>query len=119
MDWQTVISVISFIAVLAILIERSLSMIFEHPLYKRLAGDLRIKEVIALSVSFVVCYAWGYDAFAKLFSGPDSLFGYILTALAVAGGSKGSLVLFRDILGARDAAVAAPGTEVTTPPTNN
>ncbi len=60
---------------------------------------------MALIVSFLVIYAYKFDAMAIIFNEEkNSLIGYLLTAGVIAGGSKGSIKLFRDFLGWKSAA---------------
>ena len=67
--------------------------------------DKGLKEPVALIVSFLVIYIYQFDAMAIIFSKEKNSFvGYLLTAGIIAGGSKGSIKLFREFLGWKSAA---------------
>lgn len=58
-----------------------------------------LKEVIAFGVSAAVCWYWDFDALSMiLLKDSVTLYGAIITGGVVAGGSKASVKLFRDIL---------------------
>lgn len=87
------------LAVLSILLERSLSVIFEHRIYQDLFNKWHIKEIVAFWTAYCICNWCKFDIYACIFAIPTSTFGTILTALAVGGGAKGSIKLFQDVLG--------------------
>jgi hypothetical protein len=116
------------VVVLAIVLERGLSFIFEirlagPRLRRRLPGEpeapmiaeilgATIKAGITYVAAFGLCFGFGFDVFGPLFgvkpvAGPPVL-EVFLTAAVVAGGSAGAIKLFQDVLGmsktARDAA---------------
>ena len=99
-DWDVTMDVIGTIGVLAILIERGLALFFGiKPLVIKLSRN-GIKEAIAFVVSFLVVRHFDFDAYAIIMnSKTTSVWGYILTALTVAGGTKGAIKLFEDLLG--------------------
>jgi hypothetical protein len=54
-----------------------------------------------------VCRHWDFDALSVLFGKPSSqLWGHIVTGAIIAGGSKASLVLFHNVIGAMSSAEA-------------
>lgn len=58
-----------------------------------------LKEIITLVVAFSVCCYWDFDAFSILMPvshAKMTLFGELLTAMIVAGGSKAAVKLFTD-----------------------
>jgi hypothetical protein len=66
-----------------------------------------VKELIAFGVSFAVCWYWDFDALSVLMPVSHSrmtLFGELITAMVVAGGSKGAMKLFTDWLGIKSSA---------------
>ena len=107
LDWERVFEVLVAIVVLSFLIERALSVLFETPFFVNKVdtqgnGIIRkgIKELIAIIVSIIVCIIWEFDAISMVFLKEKvTIFGAAITGGIVAGGSKGSLKLFRDILG--------------------
>ena len=97
---DVVVEVLTMIILLALIIERALSVLFE---WRRLIEKLDskgIKEPVALIVSFAVVVNYKFDALAIVFSNEsNSYFGYFVTAAVIAGGSKGAIKLFRDWMG--------------------
>lgn len=96
-DGELVFEVLGTIVLLSLFIERALSVIFEwRPLIPVLSSK-GLKEPIAFAASAVVCFWKDFDALAIIFRDEKtSIVGLLLTALIVAGGSKGSVKLFRD-----------------------
>ncbi len=105
LDWDRTFEVVATIALVAVMIERALSLIFENRAFvTRLQGS-PVKEVIAFAVSAAVCVWWHFDAVSTiLLTDHTSYPGELITAAVVAGGSKGSVKLFRDVLGVRSTA---------------
>lgn len=59
-----------------------------------------IKELVATAVALSICWARDFDAVAIILLSKETGFpGVLVSALVVAGGSKASVKLFRDILG--------------------
>lgn len=88
------------IVILSMLIERALSPIYEWRPVLEAIKDKNVKEPIAIVVSVAAVVYVDVDALKIIFSRPESSWiGYLLTGLVVAGGSKGSIALFRDYLG--------------------
>lgn len=100
MSAEVVGEVLGTIVVLSMLIERALSPFFEwRPILKKIKSK-GIKEPVAFLVSLVVVYFYKFDALAIMFKEEEpSWLGYAVTAGIIAGGSKGSIKLFRDYLG--------------------
>lgn len=96
---DVVAEVLGTIVLLSLFIERALSPVFEwRPVLNKIKNK-GIKEPIALVVSFLVVYLYKFDAMAVIFSQEaNSFVGYLITTGVVAGGSKGSIKLFRDWL---------------------
>lgn len=66
-----------------------------------------VKEAIALGVSLLVCWNWDFDAISILLPVSHSamtLLGMFITAMVIAGGSKGAAKLFSDWLGIKSSA---------------
>ncbi len=106
MDWELTIEVLAGIVVLSFLVERALSIIFEHEWFLNQAWEQKTKELIALVVSIVVVAYWKFDAVSIMFhADKQSTIGYILTGAIISGGSKASLKLFHDILDIKSGAL--------------
>jgi hypothetical protein len=64
-----------------------------------LAGN-NIKELITFVVCLVICVYWKIDALSVILHGDKvNALGMAISAGVIAGGSKASLKLFRDIMG--------------------
>lgn len=99
LDWERLIEVLITIVVLAFFLERSLSLLFESRFFINRFQGKSLKEVIAFGVSAAVCWYWDFDALSMiLLKDSVTLYGAIITGGVVAGGSKASVKLFRDIL---------------------
>jgi hypothetical protein len=104
-DAGRVAEVLLAIIVLSFFVERALALVFEHRLFSRKLARRGLKEPLALLVSFVVCRYWDFDAISVLFVKEHTQFwGHLITAAIVAGGSKASTKLFRDVLGVMSSA---------------
>lgn len=59
-----------------------------------------VREIIALVVSFGVCWYWDVDAMSILLQTKETVTvaGMVVTAGIISGGAKGSSVLFKDFL---------------------
>ena len=94
---DVVAEVLGMVVLLSLFIERALSPVFEWRVILDKMQGKGGKEPIALLVSFLVVHQYQFDAMAILFSQEkNSWVGYLITAAVVAGGSKGSIKLFRD-----------------------
>ena len=105
LDYERLFEVLITIVVFSFLIERILSVVFETQwfitIYDKDVKRKGLKEVITLILSIAVCIFWQLDAFSIILVSHSEMQipGYILTGAIVAGGSKGSLKLFRDVMG--------------------
>ena len=105
LDWDRTFEALGGIVVLAFLLERSLALFFENRrLVRRLEGQ-GVKELIAFVVALAVCVRWRFDAVSIIvLSEHTTYLGEAITAGVIAGGSKASVKLFRDVLGFRSSA---------------
>ena len=109
-DWDVLAEVLVTIIVLAFFIERALALVFEHRVYVNKLNEKGYKELIAFLVSLGVVFYWQFDALGILFrADQNSWWGYLITAAIIAGGSKASIKLFQDLMGAKSAAAKAAG----------
>jgi len=59
-----------------------------------------IKEIIAVLVAVAGCAYWQFDAVSMIFlKSTVTWLGFVITGAIIAGGSKASIKLFRDIMG--------------------
>ena len=91
-NWEAIIGVLSQVCLIAIFQERALALVFEHRgLVDKLKGW---KEVIAFAVSFAICRTWDIDVIGAILGHPhEHRLGVMLSALAIAGGSKLPMIL--------------------------
>ena len=99
LDWNRVGEGLITLIILSMLIERALSIVFEHRLFIKKFDKKGLKEIIAFIVSFAVCWIWQFDIISMvLVADTTSHVGEFITAAVIAGGSKGSIKLFNDIM---------------------
>ena len=97
---DVVAEVLGTIVLLSLFVERALAPLFEWRIVLDKIKEKGVKEPVAFAVSFLVIYIYKFDALAVVFSQEaNSFVGYLITAAIVAGGSKGSVKLFRDYFG--------------------
>lgn len=100
LDWDRVFEALAAIVVLSMFVERSLILVFEHKLYKEKLSGKGFKALIAFVSSFLICKFWDFDAVSIIFYKDQTvIWGHLLTAGVIAGGSKGSIKLFQDVMG--------------------
>ena len=105
LDYERLFEVLVTITVFSFLVERALSVIFESRWFIDAyeANQIRkgLKEVIALAVSIALCVFWQFDAISIIVVSKAEMQipGYILTGAVIAGGSKASIKLFKDVMG--------------------
>ena len=105
LDWDRTLEVLSAVVVLSLLIERALAPLFESRWLVKKLDKKSLKEAIAYVVALVVCVKWQIDAISMtVLSEHTSYVGEAVTAGVIAGGSKGSIKLFRDVLGFKSSA---------------
>jgi hypothetical protein len=113
-----VVSQLGLVVALSIIVERALSVVFGARVFVERWSRRSLKEVIAVAVSIGVCIHWDVDVVAALVdgeAGSEQLLGKLLTAGVVAGGSKASLKLFRDVLGIKSKAEQAEPSSPSSP----
>ncbi len=125
-NYERLFEVLISIVVFSFFIERALSVIFEsrlfiektegHPPQPEIRNEQGVviqkaapaqekkkgvKELIAIIVSISFCYYWQFDAITIMLASHEKVTipGMILSALIIAGGSKASMALFKDLLG--------------------
>ncbi len=100
LDYARLFEVLIAIVILAFLLERALSLLFESRFFINHGQGKSLKELIAFVAGIVVCWYWDFDAISMIFlKAKVTYFGAALTGAIVAGGSKASIKLFRDIFG--------------------
>jgi hypothetical protein len=93
-DYTQLTEAIFVVILLSFIIERVLSVIFEHELYKKYLDGKGLSAAIAVVLSFFVCRQFHFDLPAIMFKTPETSFlGILLTAMLISGGSKGTMQL--------------------------
>lgn len=110
-DWPRLFEALSVLVLLSILVERALSVVFESQAFIDLTKDRKepgwkmSRELIATAVSIATCAFWHFDLVSiVLVADQSSWAGYVITGAVIAGGSKGSIKLFREFLGFKSGA---------------
>lgn len=110
-NWDVLLEVFGVIVVLAFFVERMLSLVFEHRYFVRLLDEKGVKEPIAFAVALGIVRYWNFDALSIILNAEAvSWWGQIVTAAIIAGGSKASIKLFHDVMGARSTMAKASST---------
>jgi hypothetical protein len=105
LDWERTFEVLAASVVLAFILERGLALIFENRVLLPHLENKGVKELIAFVVALVVCVRWQFDAVSMIIlTAHTSHVGEFVTAGVIAGGSKASVKLFRDVLGFKSTA---------------
>lgn len=99
LDWDRLMEVLTAIVVLSFILERALALLFEHRVFVDKLASQGLKEPIAFMLALLVCWKWQFDAISMtVLSDKTSFIGEAITAGIIAGGGKGALRLFRDVL---------------------
>jgi len=114
LDWERTFEALIGIVIFSFVIERALAVLFESRWFIRNFQENEnirnksIKELIALAVSIAICIAWKFDAISIIFLRANiTVAGSIITGAVVAGGSKASVKLFKEMMGFMSDAEAA------------
>jgi chromate transport protein ChrA len=99
LDMEKVFQLCVYLVVLSIFLERALALVFEHRWMIQRDNLHGKKELITFIVAFFICWKWDFDAFAVLNNAAVTHWGMVLSAMILAGGTKGSMKLMQDVLG--------------------
>lgn len=98
-DGDRLLEVLFALIVLSFFVERALAVLYENRWFLKKTKGHSVKEWITFGVSFAVCRYWDFDALSVLLVKDKTLlWGHVITAAIVAGGSKASIKLFQDVL---------------------
>lgn len=108
MDWNRLFEVLVTLIVLAFFVERALSLLFEWRHFVSRFAAAGLKEPLAFVLALLVTWQWKFDALGVVMDDPaPSFIGQLITAAVIAGGSKASIKLFKDIAGVGNTVAAA------------
>jgi uncharacterized BrkB/YihY/UPF0761 family membrane protein len=101
---QPLLAALSVVVFLSLILERALSVVFEWGLWDQWLAQKKLRAPLAFLASYAICAALKFDILGALPNQtiPDySMFsiGSFLTAATIAGGSKGAITLFQEVLG--------------------
>jgi hypothetical protein len=100
LDWERLGEVLIAVIVFSFFLERALALLFESRFFISRFDKKSLKELIAFIVCTLVCIFWKFDALSFVFPRESTtLIGYIITGAIIAGGSKASIKLFKDVMG--------------------
>ena len=119
-NWDAVLWILVRFAILSLVIERALYVVFEWALFEKLESILDskigiwfdVKPAIAIAVSVLAIAELDIDLIAALFATPATTAGLVLTGLYVAGGSKAVFMMFDRFRELREAKATAEITKV-------
>lgn len=104
LDWDRLTQMLAAVVVLSFIVERALAPIVEHRVFLNKYAEKGVKEWLAMIVGIGVCVYWRFDAVSTVVTESITMPGMLLTGALIAGGSKGSVKLFHDVLGIRSSA---------------
>lgn len=105
LDWARTFEVLTAIVIMSFIVERFLSVLFEARRLMPFFAGSGMKELVAVGVSTAVCIYGNFDAVSMiLLRETTAIPGEIITGGVIAGGSKASVKLFRDMLEFRSSA---------------
>jgi hypothetical protein len=112
LDWERTFEVLGAIVVLSFFLERALAMLFEHRWFIRRFAKKGVKEPLSYALALAVVLYLDFDALSMIvLQEKTALPGYLLTAGVIAGGSKGAVKLFHDVLDWKSTAYRAAQAE--------
>ncbi len=103
-DWvQGVAGALGLVVVLAMVLERALSVIFEWGAWDVWLARKNLRAPLSLLASYLICAYMKLDILLTIGKQDPSKFalfsiGTFVTAATIAGGSKGAITLFQEVL---------------------
>ena len=107
-----VFKIVWVVTVLAFMIERALAILFEHRLWIRMEERLHLKgmkELVAIALAYNLSAWASFDAPALMFHKESGRYSMLITALVIAGGSKGAVKLMQGYMGIRKPSLTRRG----------
>lgn len=99
LDWDRTAEVLATIIVLAFMLERALAWLFELEWWVRSPRARSLRPYVTLVAAAGICWYLKFDAFSIILpQAKTNTIGYVVTAMVIAGGSKASIALFRDVM---------------------
>jgi hypothetical protein len=104
-EWVTaVLGGLGLIVVLSMVLERALAVLFEWGVWDVWLAKSKLRAPLAFLASYLVCVSLKFDILIVIGKKDPATFavysiGTLLTASTIAGGSKGAITLFQNVLG--------------------
>lgn len=102
MNYEALLAALLTLVIVAMILERGLSVLFQWRWWKKYCDGLGLKTIVALAISWAICTKYGFDFFAMGFAKDPSVSGYLVTAMFVSGGSKLILSVIHQIRAFKD-----------------
>lgn len=119
MQYDDIGKTLVVLTVLAFFVERALALVFEHDWWVALEAKRNVgwvKEFLALFVSYCICKAGSFDALVSVLKmESSSQFSMLITAMVIAGGSKGAIRLMQGYLDIKDVPASKETVESASP----
>lgn len=99
-DFTFILWTLARLIIFTFMLERALYAIFDYSLWRDRIEGKGIRAPFTVVVAAAICHYFQFDVVYPVLdpnAGP-TLFGIIITALIVAGGSQGAILLFQNIL---------------------
>lgn len=98
------LSGLTLIVVLSMILERALAVVYEWGPLEEFLTAKKLRAPIAFVVAYAICAEMRFDLLLELSGRDGATFskfsvGVFVTAATIAGGSKGAITLFQDVLG--------------------
>ncbi len=103
-DWLPgMLGVLFTVVVLAMVLERALSVIFEWGVWDKFLAEKKLRAPISLLAAYAMCAYMKLDILLTIVKKDTASFqlisiGTFVTAATIAGGSKGAISLFQNVL---------------------
>ena len=117
-DWEFLGVVVVRLFVMSLIVQLALEAAFRWDGYTAFEGWMRqrfrfgVKFPLALVLSYALCRQTDFDVIAELFTARNGWAGFIVTALAVCGGTAPFIAVFARIEATREAARASTAASV-------
>lgn len=88
MNYETIAPAFITLFIIAVILERGLSVLFQWRWWKQYLDGKGLKTIVAYALALTICRKYGFDVLALIFSKNPCATGYLVTALCLSGGSK-------------------------------
>ena len=94
---------LGLVVVLSLILERALSVVFEWGVWDVWLAKMNLRAPLAFLASYIICATLKFDILIVIGKKDPTTFtlfgiGTFVTAATIAGGSKGAITLFQNVL---------------------